>query len=118
MGAAIARRALRDKQSRPIERPAALDCFAAARNDDWVRSATWLEIHSKGQDSLIWPEDDGCGEADGGHEGVGASIVTRMDASRVHEFPEHVLDPVTLGVEHCVVGGSDSCDWPLTECGR
>jgi len=25
---------------------------------------------------LIDPEDDGCGDGDGGHEGVGASVVT------------------------------------------
>jgi hypothetical protein len=34
IGAVIARSACATKQSRPIERPAARDCFAVARNDD------------------------------------------------------------------------------------
>jgi hypothetical protein len=34
IGAVIAKSACATKQSRPIERPAARDCFAVARNDD------------------------------------------------------------------------------------
>ena len=53
------------------------------------------------------PEDDGCGDADGGHERVGASVVTCMDAAPVLEFAEHVLDLVTLAVEGGVVRNRD-----------
>jgi len=49
------------------------------------------------------PEDDGCGDADGGHEGVGASVVAGVDAAPVLEFSEHVLDLVTLSIEGRVV---------------
>lgn len=49
------------------------------------------------------PEDDGCCDADGGHEGVGASVVACVDAAPIVEFAEHVLDLVTLAVEHGVV---------------
>lgn len=55
------------------------------------------------QASLIKPEDDGCGDADGGHEGMGASVVAGVDTAPVLEFAEHVLDPVALSVEHCVM---------------
>jgi hypothetical protein len=53
---------------------------------------------------LIEPKDDGCCDADGGHEYVGASVVTGVDAAPVPEFAEHVLDPVALAIEHSVVG--------------
>lgn len=56
---------------------------------------------------MIEPEDDGCGDADGGHEGMCASVVAGMDAAPVLEFAEHVLDPVALAVEHGVVGDLD-----------
>ena len=49
------------------------------------------------------PEDDGCGDADGGHERVGASVIAGMDAAPVLEFAEHVLDLVTLSIEGRVV---------------
>ncbi len=49
------------------------------------------------------PEDDGYGDADGGHEGVGASVITGMDPSPVLEFANHILDLVTLAVESGVV---------------
>tara|TARA_R100001224_G_scaffold51645_3_gene29995 strand:+ start:1090 stop:1275 length:186 start_codon:yes stop_codon:yes gene_type:complete len=52
---------------------------------------------------LIEPEDDGCGDADGGDEGVGGSVVSGVDAAPVLEFAEHVLDPVALAVEHRIV---------------
>ena len=35
---------------------------------------------------------------------MGASVVACVDAAPVLEFAEHVLDPVALAVEHCVVG--------------
>jgi hypothetical protein len=53
---------------------------------------------------LIDPEDDGGGEYDGGHEGVGASIVAGMDASPIPDAAEHVLDPVTTAVESSIMG--------------
>lgn len=49
------------------------------------------------------PEDDGCSNAGGGHEGVGAAVVTGVDATPFFEFAEHVLDLVTLGIEGSVV---------------
>lgn len=49
------------------------------------------------------PEDDGCGDADGRHEGVGASVVTGVDAPPVLEFAEHILDLVSLAIEGGVV---------------
>ena len=56
---------------------------------------------------LVNPEEDGAGEADGGHEGVGASIVAHGDAALVLEAVEHVLDAVPLAVEGLVVGDRD-----------
>ena len=63
------------------------------------------------QDSLWQPEDDGCGDADGGHEGVGAAVIAGMDAAPVLEFAKHILDLVTLPIKdrvvrdgHCAVG--------------
>jgi hypothetical protein len=47
---------------------------------------------------LIELKDDSCGDAHGGHEGMGASVVTSVDASPVLEFSKHVLDPMTLAV--------------------
>ena len=52
---------------------------------------------------MIEPEDDGCGDADGGHEGVGASVVAGCDASPVLELGEQVLDLVALSIEGLVV---------------
>jgi hypothetical protein len=52
---------------------------------------------------LRQPKDDGCGDADGGHEGVGAAVIAGVDAAPVLELAEHVLDLVTLAVECCVV---------------
>ena len=52
---------------------------------------------------LVNPEQDGAGEADGGHERVGASIVAHGDAAPVLEAAKHVLDAMTLPVEHLVV---------------
>lgn len=47
---------------------------------------------TQAQDSLRQPEDDGFGDADSGHEGVGAAVVAGMDAAPVFELAEHVLD--------------------------
>ena len=47
------------------------------------------------------------GGADGGNEGVGAAVVTGVDASPVLELSERVLDPVALAVEYCVVSDRD-----------
>lgn len=42
--------------------------------------------------------------ANGGHEGVGAAVVTGVDAPPILEFAEHALDPVTLAAELPVMG--------------
>jgi hypothetical protein len=56
---------------------------------------------------LIDPEDDGGGDADGGHEGVGASVVAGVDATPIFEPAEHILDLVSLAIERLVV--RDEC---------
>lgn len=56
-----------------------------------------------GQDSLIDPEYDCCSEADGGHEGMGATIVACVDAPPVLDPAEHVLDLVPLSIERRIV---------------
>ena len=38
---------------------------------------------------------------------MGTAIIARVDAAPVLEFAEHVLDPMTLAVEHGVVGDRD-----------
>ena len=48
---------------------------------------------------LIDPEDDDGGQGDGGHEGMGASVIAGVDAAPIFEAAEHVLDPVALPVE-------------------
>ena len=48
---------------------------------------------------MIEPEDDGCSDADGRHEGVGAAIIAGMDAPPVFDFAEHILDAVALAIE-------------------
>lgn len=52
-----------------------------------------------GQDSLVEPEDDGSGDGDSGHEGVGAPIVACVDTPPVFEFAKHVFDFMALPVE-------------------
>jgi hypothetical protein len=52
---------------------------------------------------LIDPEDDGCGDADSGHECVGTSVIAGVDASPVFEPSEHDLDFVALSIENGVV---------------
>jgi hypothetical protein len=52
---------------------------------------------------LIEPEDDGCGNADGGHEGVGAAVVAGVDTAPVLEPAEHVLDLMPASIEGGVV---------------
>ena len=52
---------------------------------------------------LIDPEDDDGGQGDGGHEGMGASVIAGVDAAPIFEAAEHVLDPVALPVECRVV---------------
>ena len=56
---------------------------------------------------MIDPEDDGCGDADCGHEGVGAPVLTGVDAPPVFDPTEHDFDFVALSVEHGVVGDVD-----------
>lgn len=53
--------------------------------------------------SLIEPEDDGGGNADGGHEVVSSSVVSGVYAPPVLESSEHVLDLVALAVEDRIV---------------
>jgi hypothetical protein len=52
---------------------------------------------------LIDPEYEGCRDADGGHEGVRASIVASVDTAPVLEPAEHVFDLVALAIEHGIV---------------
>jgi hypothetical protein len=52
---------------------------------------------------LIDPEDDGCSDADSGHEGVRASVVSGVDAPPVFDFPEHIFDFMALSIEDAVV---------------
>ena len=56
---------------------------------------------------MIEPEDDGCCDADCGHEGVGAAVIAGMDAPPVLEPAEHVLDPVPLAIEDGIVRDRD-----------
>lgn len=52
---------------------------------------------------MIDPEDDSGGDADGGDEGVGTSIVAGVYAPPVLEPSEHVFDLVPLAVEGLIV---------------
>ena len=52
---------------------------------------------------MIDPEDDGCGDADGGHEGVGASVVASVYATPVLDFAEHILDAVSLTIKRAIM---------------
>ena len=52
---------------------------------------------------MIEPEDDSCGDADGGHEGVGTAVIAGVDASPVLDFGKQVLDQVALFVDRLVV---------------
>jgi hypothetical protein len=54
---------------------------------------------------LIDPEDDGCRDAYGGHEGMGASVVAGVDASPVLEPAEHDLDTMAPMIEPYRSGG-------------
>ena len=56
---------------------------------------------------MIDPEDYGCSDADGGHEGVCASVIAGVDTSPVFEPAKHDLDFVTLSIENGVVGDVD-----------
>ena len=52
---------------------------------------------------MIEPEDDGCGDADRGHEGVRASIVAGCDPSSVFEASEHSLNFVAVLLELFII---------------
>jgi len=56
---------------------------------------------------LIDPEEEDASEGDGGEEGVGASVVSCVDASPVLEASEEVLDFVSLPIERRVVSMLD-----------
>jgi hypothetical protein len=43
------------------------------------------------------PEDDGCGESDGGEESSRASIEARSDAAPILEAAEHILNFYRIG---------------------
>ena len=64
-------------------------------------------VRFQGQHSLIDPEDDGCSDTDGGHEGAGASVILGVNAAPIFDFAEHVFDFMTLAVEHLIVGDKD-----------
>ena len=51
---------------------------------------------------LTEPIDYGSCECDGGHEGVGASALARLDAPLVFQFSGHILDFVLLAAEFLV----------------
>jgi hypothetical protein len=51
------------------------------------------------------PEDDGGGDGDGGHEGMGASVVTGVAEPPILEPVEHILDLVPLAIEFAVPVG-------------
>jgi hypothetical protein len=57
--------------------------------------------------SLIDPDDDFRGDADGGHEGVCASIIACLDVPPVFQAPEHDLDFMALSIEDSVVWDVD-----------
>ncbi len=52
---------------------------------------------------MIEPENDGGGDADGGHKGVGATIVAGVDAPPILEPAKHDLDLVALAIERGIV---------------
>ena len=60
-----------------------------------------------GSGLIVDPENDGCCYADGGHKGVGTSVVACVDAPPVFQASEHDLDFMALSVEHGVVGDVD-----------
>ena len=56
---------------------------------------------------MIDPEEDGCGDTDCGHEGVGASVIAGVDAPPVFQASEHDLDFMALSIEKGVMGDVD-----------
>ena len=62
------------------------------------------------------PKYDGCGDADCREVGMGATVVSGVDAPPVFEAPEHVFDSVALFVEDGVYAGSRFCGWLWKEC--
>ena len=56
---------------------------------------------------MIDPEDDGCGDCYGRHEGMDASVIAGVDALPVFQSSEHDLDFMALSVENGVVGDVD-----------
>ena len=62
------------------------------------------EISSLGS-GLIDPPNDGCSNAYGREEGVGASVVTSCDTPPVLETAEHAFDEVATLVGSLAVGG-------------
>ena len=60
-----------------------------------------------GSGLIVDPENDGCGDADRGHEGMGTAAVAGVDAPPVFQASEHDLDFMALSVENGVVGDVD-----------
>ncbi len=56
---------------------------------------------------MIDPEDNGCGDDDGGHECVSAAVVAHGDPAPVLDPAEHVFDLVALAVERGIIGVLD-----------
>ena len=50
------------------------------------------------------PEDDSCGDYDGGHERVGAAVVAGVDTPPILQASERGLDAMALTVEDRIVG--------------
>lgn len=56
---------------------------------------------------MIDPEEDGCSDADRGHEGVGASVIAGVDAPPVSQASENDLDFIALSETRGVVRDVD-----------
>ena len=65
---------------------------------------------------MIEIEDDESGDAYGGEESVGASVIAGRDTAPILEFPEHAFDLVALAVE-CFTVRYVGFSWSfLAEC--
>ena len=96
----------RDHDARPAPDLVDRSFTASGPNQLWVADITYVPTAAGFLylgSGLIDPEDDDGGQGDGGHEGMGASVIAGVDAAPIFEAAEHVLDPVALPVECRVV---------------
>ena len=96
------------------ERSARRHCTEASQAIDprWIvmamaSLANHIMVDKLGSGLIVDPENDGCCYADGGHKGVGTSVVGGVDKSPVFKPSEHDFDFVALAVEHGVVRDMD-----------